>query len=464
MMQVERVPSPTLQNGRDVSETSCASVPQLFDFLSAPPPSGVVASVSESGNTSSIPSDVPVEPSEPSIAYSDVVRGPVNPSEPDVYVPDPQNELPSRPLTVFFNPRSRLPASEVFDALQTAGLENSSLSCIQRQSSGEIVLTFRNTGAKERFLSHNVVNIRNQSFALQDVDRPLTYLQVFDAPHEMPDATIIQRLAKYCDILHHRRGHFREPGWQHVQDSVRHYRIRVKRHIPNYIRFGKILVHFRYEGQPHTCRLCNQTGHYVNACHSIICYNYEELGHLASNCPTDILCNICKQPDHRASICPFSWSRQIENTTVDAAVTENELPAETDQPDSPIPTESSPEQPELSEQPESPPPELMDDIEPSLDDSPDPLTPTETPELFDNTPTPADPAPKPKSGSRRQPANVSPTVIPTRTPTQPVIVAGKSREELTTNTDVSMDSELTDNELKRKIPDRPRTNKHKKHR
>ena len=208
-----------------MSETLCTSALQLFDFLSAPPPLGVVASVSESGNTSSIPSDVPVEPSEPSIAYSDVVRGPVNPSEPDVYVSDPQNELPSRPLTVFFNPRSRLPASEVFDALQTAGLDNSSLSCIQRQSSGEIVLTFRNTGAKERFLSHNVVNIRNQSFALQDVDRPLMYLQVFDAPHEMPDATIIQRLAKYCDILHHRRGHFRVPGWQHVQDGVRHYRI-----------------------------------------------------------------------------------------------------------------------------------------------------------------------------------------------------------------------------------------------
>ena len=225
MMQVERAPSPTLQNGRDVSESSCASAPQLFDFLSVPLPSGYLASGSESGNASSIPPDDSVEPSGQSIAYADVVRGPVNPSEPVTYVPDPQNELPTRSLTVFFNPRSRLPASEVFEVLQTAGLDNSSLSCIQRHSSGEIVLTFRNLAAKERFLSHNVVNIRNQSFALQDVDRPLTYLQVFDAPHEMPDATIIQRLAKYCDVLH------REPGWQHVPDGVRHYRVRIKHHI-----------------------------------------------------------------------------------------------------------------------------------------------------------------------------------------------------------------------------------------
>ena len=238
--------------------------------------------------------------------------------------------------------------------------------------------------------------------------------------------------------------------------------------IPNFIRFGKILIHFRYDGQPRTCRHCNQSSHYVNACHSLICYNCEELGHVASDCPTNILCNICKQPDHRASTCPFSWSRQIENTTLAAAATENELPADIDQPDSPAPTESTTEPPEISSQPESPPPpELMDDIEPPLDDSPDPSTPTETPELFDNTPPAADPAPKPqcsKSGLRRQPAHVLPTVIPTRTPTQPVIVAGKSREDLTTNTDVSMDSELTDNELKRKIPDRPCTNKHKKHR
>ena len=91
-----------------MSETSCASAPQLFDFLSAPPPLGVVASVSESGNTSSIPSDVPVEPSEPSIAYSDVVRGPVNPSEPTpVY----------RASNV--SPRGKLSSPSVTPALRT---------------------------------------------------------------------------------------------------------------------------------------------------------------------------------------------------------------------------------------------------------------------------------------------------------------------------------------------------------
>ena len=165
---------------------------------------------------------------------------------------------------------------------------------------------------RSSFWPTNVVKIRDQPFALQDIDRLLTYLQIFDAPHEMPDATIIQRLSKYCDVLHHRRGYFRQPGREHVQDSVCHYHIRIKTHILNFIRFGKLLVHFCYEGQPRTCRHCHQRGHYVNACHTIVCYNCEETGHLASDIPTEILCDICKQTRQRAKICPFSRSCQIE--------------------------------------------------------------------------------------------------------------------------------------------------------
>ena len=146
--------------------------------------------------------------------YADVVHGAQ--SDPVEDVPDVDNDLPTRCLTVFFNPRARLPANEVFTALQAAKIENKDISCIQRQSSWEIVLTFRNIRAKEQFLTNNVVKIRDQLFALQDVDCPLTYVQVFDAPHEMPDGTIVQRLAKYCDVIHQRHGYFREEGWKHV--------------------------------------------------------------------------------------------------------------------------------------------------------------------------------------------------------------------------------------------------------
>ena len=191
-----------------------------------------------------------------------------------------------------------MPANKVFDALKDAGVKSSDISCIQHQSSGEIVLTFRSAQFKENFLQRNVIKLHYQPFAVQDVDCLLTYLQVFDAPHEMPDPTIINCLSKYCDFLSAHHGYFREPGWENVQDGVRHYHVRIKSPIPNFMRFGKVLVHFRYEGQPRPCRHCHQTGHFANACHTIICYNCEQTGHLASDCPERLLCNLCKSPEH----------------------------------------------------------------------------------------------------------------------------------------------------------------------
>ena len=73
-------------------------------------------------------------------------------------------------------------------------------------------------------------------------DRPLTYLQIFDAPHEMPDTAIINRLSKYCDVIHHRRGFFPFKGWENVHDGVRHYRVRIKSPIPNFMRFAKLFA------------------------------------------------------------------------------------------------------------------------------------------------------------------------------------------------------------------------------
>ena len=107
----------TLQNGHDVSgSVSVIRQNVVNDF----PLSG--SSVVFSGSEQSFPPSGnvvnPVEPSDANLGpnYSDVVRGD-NP-DPVEYVPDVDNELPSRPLTVSFNTRSRVPAHEVFTALR----------------------------------------------------------------------------------------------------------------------------------------------------------------------------------------------------------------------------------------------------------------------------------------------------------------------------------------------------------
>ena len=112
-----------------------------------------------------------------------------------------ENVLPNRPLTVSFQPRYFLPACDVFEALHNADLDNTDVNCVQRLSSGTIVLTFRRPEQKDAFLSRNFISVHDQPLALQDVDRPLTFVQVFDAPHELPDTAVISRLSKTVVVI-----------------------------------------------------------------------------------------------------------------------------------------------------------------------------------------------------------------------------------------------------------------------
>ena len=233
----------------------------------------------------------------------------------DVIPVSGENVLPNRPLTVSFQPRYFLPACDVFEALRNADLASSDVSCVQRLSSGSIVLTFRRPEQKDAFLSRNFISVHDQPLALQDVDRPLTFVQVFDAPHELPDTAVISRLSKYCDVISNRRGYFREPGWENVQDGVRHFRVRLRSPIPSFLRFGKFLIHVRYTGQQRTCRHCHQPGHLANVCSNQCCFNCDQVGHLSSSCPRPVMCNLCKSVDHKANVCPFSWAREPTGTS-----------------------------------------------------------------------------------------------------------------------------------------------------
>ena len=124
---------------------------------------------------------------------------------------DPDNGLPQCPCTAIITPRGRCLPSDVFTALKDTGIDPNSLGCLQRKSSGEIILTFRNTYQKAIFLTKCALTINQQPVAIQDVDHPLTFLNIYDAPRELPDTAIIERLSPYCEVLHHRRGKFREP-------------------------------------------------------------------------------------------------------------------------------------------------------------------------------------------------------------------------------------------------------------
>ena len=381
-----------------------------------------------------------------------------------------ENCLPTRPLTVSFQPQHFLPACDVFEALSNAELQSTDVSCVQRLSSGAIVLTFRQPVAKEAFLRRNFITVHDQPLALQDVDRPLTFLQVFDAPHELPDTALISRLSRFCDVISNRRGYFREPGWENVQDGVRHFRVRLRSPVPSFLRFGKFLVHVRYNGQTRTCRHCHLTGHLANSCSNVCCYNCDETGHLSSACPHPVMCNICKSTDHKANACSFSWAREVPSTPPrdenSGPTTEPTDDVTANQTDDDMSDDVSDEDDddvlhddedvflaELRSQPANDdvyvaasgilPTNDTSSTENVLTVSVNPQPVDDSPNLFsfDSTDHETVQPPPTTRSSGRKPGKILEVSIPLRTPTHPTLVTGKIAEKRD-NTELSGQSDL----------------------
>ena len=117
-----------------------------------------------------------------------------------------ENVMPQRPRTAFFTPSKTTTAKSVFEALENADIDATEIACLQRKMNGEVTVTFKSISAKEKFLRLNSLQVDAEHFALQDVDKPLTFLTIYDAPFELSNLAIIKRLAPYCEVLHYRRG------------------------------------------------------------------------------------------------------------------------------------------------------------------------------------------------------------------------------------------------------------------
>ena len=106
-----------------------------------------------------------------------------------------ENSMPQQPKSAFFTPSRTTTARSVFDALVNADIDHTEIHCLQRKLNGEVVVTFKSIVAKEKFLRLNSLHVNSENYALQDIDKPLTFLTIYDAPFELSDLAIIKRLA-----------------------------------------------------------------------------------------------------------------------------------------------------------------------------------------------------------------------------------------------------------------------------
>lgn len=133
----------------------------------------------------------------------------------------PLSVTPDRPCTAYFTvPDNTTTTKEIFDGFIRDGIPANAVRCLQHVPNNGVVVTFASPEYRNKFLSKSVFVVRNKSILVHHPSRRVTYVNVYDAPYELPDSTVETRLAAYGSVLSVRCGKCQE--MPDVFNSVRH--------------------------------------------------------------------------------------------------------------------------------------------------------------------------------------------------------------------------------------------------
>ena len=125
---------------------------------------------------------------------------------------------------------------EDFKALSDDRLPPNIFAVYSEKPSGEIYVTFSTENLRDKFIQQRCLALHGKPHVANDAEGPIASLTIYDAPYELPDATIIHRLRPYCEVLWYHRSTFRVHN--RVFNSLRHFRVRVLNSIPSYLHFS----------------------------------------------------------------------------------------------------------------------------------------------------------------------------------------------------------------------------------
>ena len=167
------------------------------------------------------------------------------------------NGLPNRPCTARFSlPDNSVDARTILEQIMDTGVQRNHILCIQRLRTGMVEVTFAKKEDCDLFLSRAAIPSRQRPFTFSRSSRSSTiFVTVRDAPWELSDKLIADRLEQYGTVISIRRTYNQSLLPEKVHDGRRVLRMVLRRDIPSFIKFGPFLVRVFYPGQPKHCPL-----------------------------------------------------------------------------------------------------------------------------------------------------------------------------------------------------------------
>ena len=218
------------------------------------------------------------------------------------------NGVPSQPCTARFSLRDvSVDSNQIMEEVVSTGVERKFVKCIQRFRSGMVEITFARKADCALFLSKAAIpSSRRPSFFGRPSRTSSIFVTIRDAPWELSDNLITDRLNQYGTVLSCRRAFNQALLPEKIHNGRRVVRMLLHWDIPSFMKFGPFLVRVFYPGQPKLCWKCASPDHIGRECPSQYCFN---CGHLAHNCDDHIKCSLCKSEHHLAIDCPANWGR-----------------------------------------------------------------------------------------------------------------------------------------------------------
>ncbi len=195
---------------------------------------------------------------------------------------------------------------------------------IVRSLYGDLIISLKSSTSRDKLLGLHCLELPSGAkYEILDPVNPISNVTFQDVRYEIADEAIARKLRRYGGIISSRRGTHQD--MLKVQNGIRHYRIKLRAHIPSFIYFGAESLRMRYSYQPMTCRKCERLGHQASSCRHQRCFNCNGIDHILSSCPENPKSAICEEEKHLAEDYPewLNWGIE-EDSDSDSSDDENE--------------------------------------------------------------------------------------------------------------------------------------------